>query len=127
MPRIGPDGDLLDNLLARFLSLMKPPDAPFTKQLPADVEWDPLMITFAMEMLIHVGFAYNESIPYDLMVLCHRALAIDFISAIKIDRPDVVDFFLQELYPERRTTQTQVHHTPPEKSTRQGQFHHYIP
>ncbi|KAF9299145.1 hypothetical protein BGZ88_000659 [Linnemannia elongata] len=140
MTRLADDGTL-KVLLARFYSLMKPPTDAFTKELPADLESDPLLITFAMEMLIHVGYAYNESIPYDLMVLLHRALAIDFISAIKIDRPDVVDFFLQELYPERRTTQTQVHHTPqeqnttqtqvhhtpPEKSTRQGQFHHYIP
>ncbi|KAG0071806.1 hypothetical protein BGZ90_012119 [Linnemannia elongata] len=154
MTRLANDGTL-KVLLARFHSLMKPPTEAFTKELPPDLESDPLLITFAMEMLIHVGYAYNESIPYDLMVLFHRALAIDFISAIKIDRPDVVDFFLQELYPEgrttqtqvhhtpqeqnttqtqaqhtpleRNTTQTQVHHTPPEKSTRQGQFHHYIP
>lgn len=38
MPRLGPDDDILELLLARFRSLLKPPTAVFTKQLPAGLE-----------------------------------------------------------------------------------------
>ncbi|KAG9070320.1 hypothetical protein KI688_009657 [Linnemannia hyalina] len=78
-----------------------------------------------MALLTYVGFHYNESIPYDLNLLAHRALAIDFISEMKVDRPDVIDFLLQEIHPKQSMTQEQ---TPTqEHSTTQIQFHHYIP
>ncbi|KAG0034134.1 hypothetical protein BGZ82_005862 [Podila clonocystis] len=123
MPRVGPNDGTLEVLLARFRSLLKPPVAVFTKQLPADVESIPLLISFAMIILTHIGFAYNESIPHGLNLLAHRALAIDFISVMKVERPDVIDSILQQL-PSPPLSSSQTHL---KQSMTQTQFHHYIP
>ncbi|KAG0260962.1 hypothetical protein BGZ95_004324, partial [Linnemannia exigua] len=44
----------LEELVARFLSLLKPPTAAFTKQLPADVESNQLLIIFVIPDAIDV-------------------------------------------------------------------------
>ncbi|KAF9338887.1 hypothetical protein BGZ91_007651 [Linnemannia elongata] len=45
MTRLGPNDGTLKELLARFLSVMRPPAAAFTKDLPADLEF--ILKTFA--------------------------------------------------------------------------------
>ncbi|KAK3842547.1 MAG: hypothetical protein J3R72DRAFT_490350 [Linnemannia gamsii] len=110
MPRLSLDDGVLEVFVARFLSLNKPPAAVFTKQLPADVESNQRLIMVAMALLTNVGYVTKEGIPHDLGLLYHRALAIDFISAVKVERPDIIDFFLQEIQPIQSTTQTQFHH-----------------
>ncbi|KAG9067087.1 hypothetical protein KI688_013000 [Linnemannia hyalina] len=67
MPRLGHDDGALEMLLARFRAVVKPPPAVFTKQLPADVESIPLLISFIMVVLTQMGFVYTESIPHELM------------------------------------------------------------
>ncbi|OAQ31018.1 hypothetical protein K457DRAFT_124722 [Linnemannia elongata AG-77] len=123
----GPDDDILELFLARFLSLMAPPDTPFTKELPANVESNPFVISIAMAILTDMGFVHNESIPSELNELVHRTMAIDFISALKVVRPDFIDHCLQARLPKPSTAQTQAHHTHLEQSTTKTQFHHYIP
>ncbi|KAK3818261.1 MAG: hypothetical protein JOS17DRAFT_382955 [Linnemannia elongata] len=67
MPRLGHNDRALEGLLARFRAVMKPPPAVFTKQLPADVESIPLLISFVMVELTKMGFACTESIPHEVM------------------------------------------------------------
>lgn len=93
MPRLGPHDGVFELLLARFRSLIKPQAAVFTKQLPADLESNQLLISIVMRLMKEIGFAYNESSPYILNLLYHRALAIDFISVMKIERPDIIYSF----------------------------------
>ncbi|KAF8947213.1 hypothetical protein BGZ47_009936 [Haplosporangium gracile] len=122
MPRLTPNDGILEVYLARFLAVVEPPPADFTNQLPADVESIPLLISFVMEVLTEMGFEYTESISQELGALYHRALAIDFISVMKVERPDVIDSFLDALF--ATVSFFQAH---PEQSTTQTQFHHYIP
>jgi hypothetical protein len=121
-----PNDPMLEKLLARFRSLLRPPDAVFTEKLPDKVEWNPFVIVFFMHMLTEIGFGYKDSIPHDIREIHHRALAIDFISAIKVERPDVIHFCLQldpfppsSLQPEPSPLQSSLQPKP--------QFHHYIP
>ncbi|KAF9162986.1 hypothetical protein BGX21_010434 [Mortierella sp. AD011] len=123
MPRLGPDNGTLEILLERFRSLLKPPDAIFTKQLPDDLESNAHLISMAMYIMNRIGYTYNENIPRELNLLAHRATAIDFISVMKVERPDIIHFLLQSL-PSSPPSSIQTH---PTQSTTRTQFHHYIP
>ncbi|KAF8957865.1 hypothetical protein BGZ46_002089 [Entomortierella lignicola] len=114
---------ILELLLARFRSLLKPPAAVFAEQLPADLESNPFLISIVITLLENLGYTCTESMPHDLNLLAHHLVAIDFISAMKVERPDIIHFFLQQLPP----TPLSSFQTHPRQSMTQTQFHHYIP
>ncbi|KAF9933393.1 hypothetical protein FBU30_005602 [Linnemannia zychae] len=96
MIRLSPMDGTLELLLARFRKALKPPVDDFTKQLPHDVELNTHLIDFVIRLLEEFGLKYSEDTSY---LRAHHAIAIDFISKIKVERPDVIDLFLQKLPP----------------------------
>ncbi|KAF9957799.1 hypothetical protein BGZ65_001866 [Modicella reniformis] len=89
MPRPESYDDLLQETLARFRALLKPPAATFTEQLPADVESNPTLIAVVLILFEdYLGIRSDEDTP--LTRVFNRVLAKDFISVMKNERPDVI-------------------------------------
>ena len=125
MPPLEPKGRALEVLLARFRSFLKPPAAVFTEQLPTDLESNPFLIYMVAHLLESLGFWYNESTSQDVNFLAHLILVIDFISVMKVERPDVIHFLLQPLSPPSISLSSSQTH--PKQVETRTQFHHYIP
>ncbi|KAG0205942.1 hypothetical protein BGX28_002534 [Mortierella sp. GBA30] len=81
---------MLLELLARFRSALKPQTANFTKQLPNNVESNPVLITAILIMFEDFGLQFAKDTPDDLTSLGVHLLAQDFITVMKNERPDVI-------------------------------------
>src|SRR5690554_113224 len=89
MPRPESYDEVLQEALARFRALLKPPTATFTEQLPAGVESNPIVIAFVLILFEdYLGVKPDEDTP--LTRVFNRMLAKDFVSVMKNERPDVI-------------------------------------
>ncbi|KAF9432405.1 hypothetical protein BGZ76_010847 [Entomortierella beljakovae] len=89
MTRLDYYDEILQHALTRFRALLKPPTGTFTGQLPANVESNPTVIAVVLVLFNdYLGIKAREDTP--LTRGFSRLLAIGFISAMKIERPDVI-------------------------------------
>lgn len=89
MPRPQSYDALLQEALARFRSLLKPPTGPFTERLPPDVESNPTVIAVVLVLFQdYLGVQASEDTL--LTRAFNRMLARDFIAVMKNERPDVI-------------------------------------
>lgn len=79
-------------LVRRYLYLLKPQEHPFTKVFPDELEENQYFLSVVVVMLKRYGLGYAKGIPEVLQDAYHFALAADFISVVKLERPDALYF-----------------------------------
>jgi len=93
MPQLRTSERVVQELVRRFLSLLKPQECPFTKLFPAELEENPQFISAIVFLLEQFGLGWNDDIPKVLQDAYRRDIAADFISVVKLERPDALYFF----------------------------------
>ncbi|KAI7826959.1 hypothetical protein BC939DRAFT_475637 [Gamsiella multidivaricata] len=74
----------------RFLSLLKPPPAVFTQEIPANVLENPMVIALALMALRMTGCTIPDGNTPTETRLFETIAAREFITAVMRERPDVV-------------------------------------
>ncbi|KAG0196067.1 hypothetical protein BGX28_000172, partial [Mortierella sp. GBA30] len=91
--------EMLQIALERFRSLMAPSSssALTTKALPPDVEQDPKLLCFVYMLFEQLGIVFGDTTQPTIRLFKH-SMAVDFIKTIKDERPDFVDFVMNDAF-----------------------------